>query len=215
MYKRQGRYRQFHQIDVEALGYPGPDVDVELILMTARLWRVLGLRGLKLNLNSLGTPASRVVYRARLVEYFRAHAAVLDADSTRRLEGNPLRILDSKNPAMAAVIAGAPLITDYLDAESAAHFAILCSQLAGAGIDFVVNPRLVRGLDYYSRTVFEWVTTDPGSQDAVCSGGRYAGLVAQLGGEAAPATGWALGQERTGAAMRLQGPPPAEGRPER
>ncbi len=211
---QKGRYRQFHQIDVEALGYPGPDVDVELILMTSRLWRVLGLRGLKLNLNSLGTPASRVVYRAKLVEYFRAHAAVLDADSTRRLEGNPLRILDSKNPAMAAVIAGAPLITDYLDADSAAHFATLCSQLAEAGIDFLVNPRLVRGLDYYSRTVFEWVTTDLGSQDAVCSGGRYDGLVAQLGGEAVPATGWALGEERIVELMRLQGLTRDEGSPD-
>jgi histidyl-tRNA synthetase len=182
--------------------------------MTARLWRVLGLRGLKLHLNSLGTPASRVVYRAKLVEYFRAHAAVLDADSTRRLEGNPLRILDSKNPAMAAVIAGAPLITDYLDAESAAHFATLCSQLAEAGIDFLVNPRLVRGLDYYSRTVFEWVTTDLGSQDAVCSGGRYDGLVAQLGGEAVPATGWALGEERIVELMRLQGLTRDEGSPD-
>jgi histidyl-tRNA synthetase len=202
---QKGRYRQFHQVDVEALGYPGPDVDIELILMTARLWRVLGLRGLQLNLNSLGTPESRVVYRAKLVEYFRAHAAELDADSMRRLDGNPLRILDSKNPALATVIAGAPLITDHLDPESAAHFATLCAQLTAAGVEFVVNPRLVRGLDYYSRTVFEWVTTDLGSQDAVCSGGRYDGLVAQLGGEAVPAIGWALGEERIVELMRLQG----------
>jgi len=201
---QKGRYRQFHQIDAEALGYPGPDVDAELILLTARLWRRLGLRGLTLQLNSLGTPESRAVYRAKLVEYFRRHAAALDADSTRRLEGNPLRILDSKNPAMAEVIAGAPLITDHLDGESARHFEALCATLRAADVDFVANPRLVRGLDYYSRTVFEWITTDLGSQDAVCSGGRYDGLVAQLGGEPTPAIGWALGQERIVELLRLK-----------
>jgi histidyl-tRNA synthetase len=211
---QKGRYRQFHQIDVEALGFPGPDVDAELILMTARMWRRLGLRGLRLNLNSLGTAESRAVYRARLVDYFRAHAGVLDADSTRRLDGNPLRILDSKNPAMAEVIAGAPLLTEHLDPESARHFETLCAQLRAAGVDFVVNPRLVRGLDYYSRTVFEWVTTDLGAQDAVCSGGRYDGLVAQLGGEATPAIGWALGEERIVELMRLQGLAGDEGRPD-
>jgi histidyl-tRNA synthetase len=211
---QKGRYRQFHQIDAEALGYAGPDVDVELILMTARLWRRLGLRGLKLNLNSLGTPESRVVYRAKLVEYFRARADQLDADSTRRLDGNPLRILDSKNPAMAQLIADAPSITDHLDPESAAHFATLCARLREAGVDFVVNPRLVRGLDYYSRTVFEWVTTDLGSQDAVCSGGRYDGLVAQLGGDPVPAIGWALGEERIVELMRLQGLVTDEGSPD-
>jgi histidyl-tRNA synthetase len=202
---QKGRYRQFHQIDVEALGFPGPDVDAELILMTARLWRRLGLRGLVLNLNSLGTPASRATYRARLLDYLEVHRDRLDADSVRRLDGNPLRILDSKNPALAEVIAGAPAIIDHLDPESAEHFATLCGQLRAAGVDFVVNPRLVRGLDYYSRTVFEWVTTDLGSQDAVCSGGRYDGLVAQLGGEAVPAIGWALGEERIVELMRLQG----------
>jgi histidyl-tRNA synthetase len=211
---QKGRYRQFHQIDAEALGYAGPDVDVELILMTARLWRRLGLRGLKLNLNSLGTPESRTVYRAKLVEYFRARADQLDADSTRRLEGNPLRILDSKNPSMAQLIADAPSITDHLDPESAAHFATLCARLREAGVDFVVNPRLVRGLDYYSRTVFEWVTTDLGSQDAVCSGGRYDGLVAQLGGDPVPAIGWALGEERIVELMRLQGLVADEGSPD-
>jgi histidyl-tRNA synthetase len=202
---QKGRYRQFHQIDVEALGYQGPDVDAELIMMSARLWRRLGLGGLSLNLNSLGTPESRKGYRADLVEYFRRHEAALDEDSRRRLGGNPLRILDSKNPAMRAIVAGAPVITDYLDDESAAHFAALRAQLDGAGIAYVVNPRLVRGLDYYSRTVFEWVTTDLGSQDAVCSGGRYDGLVAQLGGTPAPAIGWALGEERIVELMRLQG----------
>ncbi len=202
---QKGRYRQFHQIDVEALGFAGPDVDVELILMTARMWRRLGLRGLRLNLNSLGTPESRAIYRARLVEYFRARPQLLDADSTRRLDGNPLRILDSKNPQLAELIRGAPSITEHLDAESATHFATVCERLRDAGIEYVVNPRLVRGLDYYSRTVFEWVTTDLGSQDAVCSGGRYDGLVAQLGGEPTPAIGWALGEERIVELMRLQG----------
>ncbi|HEX7375330.1 MAG TPA: histidine--tRNA ligase [Steroidobacteraceae bacterium] len=211
---QKGRYRQFHQIDVEALGFPGPDVDAELILMTARLWKRLGVRGLKLNLNSLGTPESRRDYRAKLVGYFEQHLAALDEDSRRRLDGNPLRILDSKNPAMAEVILGAPLITDHLDAESATHFARLRSHLDAAQIPYVVNPRLVRGLDYYSRTVFEWVTTDLGSQDAVCSGGRYDGLVAQLGGDAVPAIGWALGEERLVEIMRLQGLVSAEGRPD-
>jgi histidyl-tRNA synthetase len=211
---QKGRYRQFHQIDAEALGFPGPDVDAELILLTARMWRRLGLRGLRLNLNSLGTPESRAVYRRVLVEYLNAHAATLDADSLRRLEGNPLRILDSKNPAMADVIAGAPSITDHLDPESAAHFAGLRGHLDAAGVEYVVNPRLVRGLDYYSRTVFEWITTDLGSQDAVCSGGRYDGLVAQLGGEPTPAIGWALGEERIVELMRLQGLVGHEGRPD-
>jgi len=211
---QKGRYRQFHQVDVEALGFPGPDVDAELILMTARLWRRLGLRGLQLHLNSLGTPESRKVYRAKLLEYFGANRDKLDADSLRRLEGNPLRILDSKNPAMADVVAGAPSITDHLDPESAEHFATLRAQLGAAGVDFVVNPRLVRGLDYYSRTVFEWITTDLGSQDAVCSGGRYDGLVAQLGGEPAPAIGWALGEERIVELMRLQQLVGNEGRPD-
>jgi histidyl-tRNA synthetase len=201
---QKGRYRQFHQIDVEALGFPGPDVDAELILMSARIWRKLGLGGLTLNLNSLGTPQSRRVYREKLVEYFRGHAAQLDDDSRRRLDGNPLRILDSKNPAMRDVNAGAPLITDHLDAESAAHFSRLRSDLEAAGIAYVVNPRLVRGLDYYSRTVFEWVTSDLGSQDAVCSGGRYDGLVSQLGGDEVPAIGWALGEERIVELLRLQ-----------
>jgi len=202
---QKGRYRQFHQIDVEALGFPGPDVDAELIIMSARIWRKLGLDGLVLNVNSLGTAESRRAYRATLVEYFRGHAAALDEDSRRRLAGNPLRILDSKNPAMRAVIEGAPLLTDHLDAESAAHFARLRADLDAAGVPYVVNPRLVRGLDYYARTVFEWVTTDLGSQDAVCSGGRYDGLVQQLGGEPVPGIGWALGVERVVELLRLKG----------
>jgi histidyl-tRNA synthetase len=211
---QKGRYRQFHQIDVEALGFPGPDVDAEIILLTARMWRRLGLRGLTLNLNSLGTPESRRDYRVKLVAYFQEHLAELDEDSRRRLDGNPLRILDSKNPSLADVIEGAPRLTDNLDDESAAHFARLRSHLDAAGIPYVINPRLVRGLDYYSRTVFEWVTTDLGSQDAVCSGGRYDGLVAQLGGDPVPAIGWALGEERIVELMRLQQLVADEGRPD-
>jgi histidyl-tRNA synthetase len=202
---QKGRYRQFHQIDVEALGFDGPDVDAELILMSARLWRRLGIGGLSLQLNSLGTPESRGTYRGKLVEYFRRHETALDEDSRRRLEGNPMRILDSKNPAMREIVAGAPLITDHLDPGSAEHFTGLRERLDAAGVAYTVNPRLVRGLDYYSRTVFEWITGDLGAQDAVCSGGRYDGLVAQLGGEPVPAIGWALGEERIVELMRLQG----------
>lgn len=193
---QKGRYRQFHQIDVEAIGYEGPDVDAELLAMTARLWRVLGISRVKLQINSLGTPESRRAYRERLVEYFGAHASALDEDSRRRLKGNPLRILDSKNPDMQSIVANAPLLTDHLDAESRAHFAALGAALTSIGIDHVVNPRLVRGLDYYSRTVFEWTTDALGSQDAVCSGGRYDGLIAHLGGETTPAIGFAMGVER-------------------
>src|SRR6056297_69841 len=193
---QKGRYRQFHQMGAEALGFAGPDVDAELILMSARLWRALGLHDLQLELNSLGTPASRRDYRALLVEYFMAHRDALDEDSVRRLEQNPLRILDSKNPQMQSLIAAAPVITDHLDAESAAHFDQLKAALDAAGVSYRLNPRLVRGLDYYSRTVFEWLTNRLGAQAAVCSGGRYDGLVEQLGGRATPAIGWALGMER-------------------
>ncbi|MFI4914112.1 MAG: histidine--tRNA ligase [Steroidobacterales bacterium] len=193
---QKGRYRQFHQIDVEALGFPGPDVDAELIALTARLWRTLNIGRVRLTLNSLGTAAARVVYREQLVSYLRGHEASLDEDSRRRLSGNPLRILDSKNPAMQALIGAAPVLTDYLDDESREHFAALCAALESMGIAFSVNPRLVRGLDYYSRTVFEWVTDALGAQDAICSGGRYDGLSAHLGGEPTPAIGCALGMER-------------------
>jgi len=202
---QKGRYRQFHQIDVEAFGYAGPDLDAELILMTARLWQCLGIQRVKLNINSLGTPQSRQTYRDILRNYFSAHREQLDEDSLRRLEGNPLRILDTKNPAMQELVGKAPLLTDYLDEESAAHFKTLRHHLDAVGIAYVVNPRLVRGLDYYSRTVFEWVTTELGSQDAVCSGGRYDGLIAQLGGEPTPAMGWALGEERIVGLMQAQG----------
>ncbi|MCC7198344.1 MAG: histidine--tRNA ligase [Gammaproteobacteria bacterium] len=193
---QKGRFRQFHQIDIEAFGYDGPDIDAEMILMSARLWGRLGIRRVKLQVNSLGTPESRKDYRELLVRYFEQHRAVLDEDSLRRLGGNPLRILDSKNPAMQDMIAGAPMITDHLDPESKAHFDGLCAHLSACGIEFTVNPRLVRGLDYYTRTVFEWTTDALGSQDAVCSGGRYDRLIAQLGGEPTPAIGWALGEER-------------------
>jgi histidyl-tRNA synthetase len=193
---QKGRYRQFHQLGAEALGFAGPDVDAELILMSARLWRALGLDGLRLELNSLGTAAARQAYRSLLVEYFGDHRGTLDEDSLRRLGQNPLRILDSKNPDMQSLIAAAPVITDHLDAESAAHFEQLQAALEAAGVPYRVNPRLVRGLDYYSRTVFEWLTDRLGAQAAVCSGGRYDGLVEQLGGRATPAIGWALGMER-------------------
>jgi histidyl-tRNA synthetase len=202
---QKGRFRQFHQIDVEAFGYAGPDVDAEMIMMSARLLKQLGLKRVTLHINSLGTAESRRAYRELLVTYFSAYRAQLDADSVRRLEGNPLRILDSKNPDLKGIIANAPLLTDHLDAESQAHFAALRAHLDAVGIPYVVNPRLVRGLDYYSRTVFEWITTELGAQDAVCSGGRYDGLVAQLGGEPTPAIGWALGQERLVALMQVQG----------
>jgi len=207
---QKGRYRQFHQIDVEALGFAGPDIDAEMILMSARLWHKLGLDGLKLELNSLGTPAAREVYREKLVAYFSRHLDVLDDDSRRRLQSNPLRILDSKNPAMADIVADAPVITDHLDDESRIHFEGLCAMLDTAGITYRVNPRLVRGLDYYSKTVFEWLTDQLGAQGAVCSGGRYDLLVEQLGGSPTPAIGWALGVERLVALLRATGFPFAD-----
>jgi histidyl-tRNA synthetase len=193
---QKGRYRQFHQLDVEAVGFPGPDIDAEIIAMTARLWRLLGITRVKLQLNSLGTAESRRAYRDLLVTYFRSHEARLDADSKRRLEGNPLRILDSKNPDLREIIDNAPVLTEHLDAESRAHFDALCAALSGIGIEYHVNPRLVRGLDYYSRTVFEWTTDALGAQDAVCAGGRYDGLISHLGGPATPAIGFAMGIER-------------------
>jgi histidyl-tRNA synthetase len=203
-----GRYRQFWQVDVEAVGWPGPDVDAELIGLSARLWQRLGIGGLTLQINSLGTPESRSGYRARLVEYFMAHESRLDADSRRRLSGNPLRILDSKAREMQALIQGAPLLTDFLDDESRAHFAQLRQLLDGMGIVYEINPRLVRGLDYYNRTVFEWITQSTGAQNAVCSGGRYDGLIAQLGGEPTPAVGFAMGVERLVALLLAARPLP-------
>jgi histidyl-tRNA synthetase len=193
---QKARYRQFHQLSVEAIGFAGPEIDAELISISARLWRRLGLKSPTLALNSLGTPQARREYRSALVDYFSKYRSTLDADSARRLETNPLRILDSKNPQLAGIIADAPVLAEYLDAESRGHFATLQQLLHDVGIDFVLNPRLVRGLDYYSRTVFEWLTDRLGAQGAICSGGRYDGLVAQLGGRDTPASGWALGLER-------------------
>src|SRR6185503_5726009 len=207
---QKGRYRQFTQIDVEAIGFNGPDVDIELIALTARLWKLLGLTRVKLQINSLGTSESRKAYRALLQDYFRAHLDALDEDGKRRLEGNPLRILDSKHPPTQEIVKNAPVLTEHLDAESQAHFAELKAGLDALGIPYTVNPRLVRGLDYYSRTVFEWITDALGSQDAVCSGGRYDGLIAQLGGEPTPAIGFAMGVERVVELTRLAGQlPPA------
>jgi histidyl-tRNA synthetase len=209
-----GRYRQFWQVDVEAVGSPGPDVDAELIAMSARLWQRLGIEGLTLQLNSLGTPESRREYRARLVDYLTAHEAQLDADSRRRLLGNPLRVLDSKNPDMQELIRGAPLLTEHLDDESRTHFETLCAMLRAVGVPYEINPRLVRGLDYYNRTVFEWITGFSGAQNAVCSGGRYDGLIAQLGGDATPAVGFAAGVERLVALVVAAGRAPAPQHPD-
>jgi histidyl-tRNA synthetase len=209
MFRRErpqaGRYRQFHQIDAEAFGFEGPDVDAELILLSARLLRRLGLTRIRLLLNSLGTPEVRAIYRDQLTAYFSAHEAALDEDSQRRLRGNPLRILDSKNPDMQRIIAGAPLLLEALDAQSKAHFESLCAHLRSAGIEYHVEPRLVRGLDYYTRTVFEWTTDALGSQSTVCAGGRYDGLVEQLGGASTPGIGWAMGQERIVMLLEKQG----------
>ena len=193
---QKGRYRQFHQIGVEAFGLPGPDIDAELIMMTARMWTELELTGLRLELNTLGTLESRHHYRDLLREYFLSHRDALDDDSVNRLERNPMRILDSKNPAMKELIAQAPKLDAHLDDESRRHFGQLCAILDHAGIAFEVNPHLVRGLDYYSNTVFEWITNDLGAQGTVCAGGRYDGLVELLGGKPTPAIGFAMGLER-------------------
>jgi len=211
---QKGRYRQFNQVDVEAIGFAGPDVDIELIALTARLWKLLGLTRVKLQINSLGTPEARRAYRELLTGYFRQHFDALDPDSQRRLEGNPLRILDSKIPATQAIVANAPVLTEHLDPESQAHFAELCAGLDALGIAYTVNPRLVRGLDYYSRTVFEWITDALGAQDAVCSGGRYDGLIAQMGGDPTPAIGFAMGVERIVELVKIAGMEPAPGSPD-
>jgi histidyl-tRNA synthetase len=202
---QKGRYRQFHQISVEALGFAEPEVDAEMIAMSARLWRDLGLTSVTLELNSIGTLESRAGYRQALLEYFSQNRSALDEDSLRRLDRNPLRILDSKNPDMRELIATAPLFGGYLDPESREHFDRVQQLLSDIGIAFKINPRLVRGLDYYTRTVFEWVTDKLGSQSAVCSGGRYDGLVKELGGRETPAVGWALGIERVIEVLRVDG----------
>lgn len=193
---QKGRYRQFHQIGVETFGMEGPDLDVELILLTARLWKKIGMEDLELQVNSLGTSEARKRYRKVLVEYLGERSDLLDEDSKRRLETNPLRILDSKNPDMRDIIDNAPKLSEYLDEESERHFRDLCDLLESAGVEYSVNPCLVRGLDYYSRTVFEWVTTKLGAQGTVCAGGRFDGLVEQLGGKPIAAAGFAMGLER-------------------
>ncbi len=206
---QKGRYRQFHQIGVESLGLAGPDIDAEQILMGARLWDDLGLDGIKLQLNTLGQPEERARHRAELIAYFESHAELLDEDARRRLHSNPLRILDSKNPAMQPMILDAPKLLDHLGAESLAHFEGVQQVLRDAGLPYEINPRLVRGLDYYNLTVFEWVTDRLGAQGTVCAGGRYDGLVEQLGGKPAPACGFAMGVERLLALMRDSGGEPA------
>jgi len=206
---QKGRYRQFHQVGVEALGYAGPDIDAEMILMGARLWADLGLDGIELQLNSLGQPEERARHRAALVAYFEENADQLDEDGKRRLHTNPLRILDSKNPALQALCAGAPRLIDFLGAESLGHFEGVQRVLRDAGVAFTINPRLVRGLDYYNLTVFEWVTDRLGAQGTICAGGRFDGLVGQLGGKPAPACGFAMGIERLIALIKDAGGEPA------
>ena len=206
---QKGRYRQFHQIGVAVFGLRGPDVDQEVVLLTRRIWESLGLQGLRLEINSLGEGEERAAYRDDLVRYLETNAGRLDEDSRRRLRTNPMRVLDSKNPEMREVIAGAPVIIDHLGAESRAHFDDFRDGLDAAGIRYEINPRLVRGLDYYNRTVFEWITDDLGAQGTVCAGGRYDGLVAQLGGRHTPAVGFAMGLERLVALLESASRPSA------
>jgi len=202
---QKGRTRQFHQVGAEAYGLAGAEVEAELILLSARLWRLLGIDNVvQLEINSLGSDEDRAVYRTALVDYFQQNIEQLDADSLRRLESNPLRILDSKNPAMAELLAQAPKLGMYLSEDSQARFARLQALLLEAGVKPVINPRLVRGLDYYSHTVFEWTTDKLGAQAAVCAGGRYDGLIEQLGGKPCPGVGWAMGLERLITLMELQ-----------
>ena len=194
---QKGRYRQFHQFGVEVFGFDGPDIEAEILLMVWRLWKTLGIAGqIRLEINSIGSNAARMAYREKLIAYFSQFPDQLDEDSRRRLHANPLRILDSKNPAMQDLIEAAPKLIDHLDEESRAHFEGLKARLTAAGLEFVVNPRLVRGLDYYNRTVFEWTTTALGAQGTVCAGGRYDGLVEQLGGKPTPGVGFGMGAER-------------------
>ena len=202
---QRGRYRQFHQINVEALGFAGPDVDAEHILLLRRLWHVLGVGPVRLELNSLGQADERKRHRADLIAYFEKHAGELDADAQRRLHTNPLRILDTKNPAMQALVGAAPRLLDYLGAESLAHFEGLQALLKDSGVEYTINPRLVRGLDYYNLTVFEWITDRLGAQGTICGGGRYDPLMEMLGGKPAPASGYAIGIERVIELMRGAG----------
>lgn len=202
---QKGRYRQFHQVGVEAMGFVGPDIDAEQIAMCARLWDDLGLQGIRLEINSLGQSEERARHRADLIAYFSGHAALLDADAQRRLHTNPLRILDTKNPAMQNLVRGAPQLLDYLGEASLTHFDGVQQLLKDVAIPYRINPRLVRGLDYYNGTVFEWVTDELGAQGTVCAGGRYDGLFEQLGGKSAPACGFAMGIERLLALWQDQG----------
>ncbi|MBA4261219.1 MAG: histidine--tRNA ligase [Comamonadaceae bacterium] len=207
---QRGRYRQFHQFGAEALGFAGPDVDAELIVLACDLWAELGLEGIELEINSLGQPAERLAHRAALISYLHEHADLLDEDARRRLHSNPLRILDTKNPAMQALVNGAPHLMAFLGHESLDHFNRLRALLDAQGVAYRINPRLVRGMDYYNLSVFEFVTTQLGSQGTVCAGGRYDGLFDQIGGKAAPAVGWALGMERILELLKEQGKLPAQ-----
>ena len=201
---QKGRYRQFHQFGVEVYGIDSPDIDAELILIGARLWKQLGLQGIRLEINTLGSNQARTEYKQVLVDYLNQHRELLDEDSVRRLESNPLRVLDSKNPAMKDMLDKAPALMDHLDDESRQQFDKLTSSLDATGIKYTINTRLVRGLDYYCKTVFEWVTDELGAQGTICAGGRYDGLVEQLGGKATPAVGFALGMERILALLESQ-----------
>src|SRR3989338_3733551 len=202
---QKGRYRQFHQVGVEAMGFPAPDIDAEQIAMCARLWDDLGLDGIRLEINSLGQSAERARHRADLLAYFEQRHEQLDGEAQRRLHSNPLRILDTKNPALQALVEAAPKLIDYLGEESLKHFEGVQQLLKDAVIPYRINPRLVRGLDYYNLTVFEWVTDQLGAQGTVCAGGRYDGLIAQLGGKSAPGCGFAMGVERLLALWQDQG----------
>ena len=207
---QKGRYRQFHQIGAEALGYSGPDVDSEMLLMCHRLWRLLGLTGIRLEINSLGSTEERGLHRVALVDYLEAHAAQLDPDARRRMHTNPLRVLDSKNPAIKDLLDSAPVLSAYLGEASLKHFEAIQQALNDAAIPFLINPRLVRGLDYYNLTVFEWITDKLGAQGTVCGGGRYDGLFEQLGGKPQAACGWAMGMERLIALIDCEGKMPAQ-----
>ena len=211
---QKGRYREFYQYGAEAFGFPGPDVDAELIVMCARLWPELGLKGIRLELNSIGSAEERARHRADLVTYLESQETKLDADAKRRLHSNPLRVLDSKNPMVQEVASGAPPLAGYLGAASLEHFEGVKKLLAAAGVEFTINPRLVRGLDYYNLTVFEWITDALGAQGTVCGGGRYDGLFAQLGGKPVPGVGFAMGCERLVALMKGSGGAPASRKPD-
>ncbi|MGI9150388.1 MAG: histidine--tRNA ligase, partial [Limnohabitans sp.] len=211
---QRGRYRQFHQIGAEALGFPGAEVDAELILLAATLWQELGLQDVRLELNSLGQPDERAAHRAALIAHLEAHIDVLDEEAKRRLHSNPLRILDTKNPAMQAVVEAAPKLIDFLGEASLAHFNAVRAILDASGVTYRINPRLVRGMDYYNLTVFEFVTDRLGSQGTICGGGRYDYLIEQVGGKPAPAVGWALGVERVLELLKEQGTLPEAAGPD-